>query len=116
MGRFSHKSYKLKQIIVGKANNCYHSHALCRYRRNRKFVYLFKGSETTERFTKFINDVFELMNGSCIVQGINVTNWWKIKTNLDIFLDILDITEECKRKKKQNDPYTPVKMFLSDTT
>lgn len=40
----------------------------------------------------------------------------KIKKHLDIFFDILDITEECKRTKKQNDPDTPVKMFLSDTT
>jgi hypothetical protein len=55
------------------------------------------------------------MNGSRTIQVINVTNWWKIKKNLYIFLDILDITEECKRTKKKNDPDTPVKMFLSDT-
>lgn len=36
-------------------------HALRRYRRNMKFAYLFKGTETW--FTKLINGVFDLMNG-----------------------------------------------------
>jgi hypothetical protein len=92
------------------------AHALRRYRRDKKFAYLFKGSETTERFTKLINDVFDVMNGRCIKQGINVTNWWKKKKILYIFLDILDVTEECNRTRKPNDPDTPVKMFLSDAT
>jgi hypothetical protein len=92
------------------------AHALRRYRRDKKFSYLFKDSETTERFTKLINDVFDVMNGRFIAQGINVTNWWKKKKKLDTFLDILDLTEECNRTRKQNDPKTPVKMFLSNTT
>jgi hypothetical protein len=56
------------------------------------------------------------MNGRCISQGINITNWWKKKEKLDVFLNILDITEECNRTRKPNDPDTPVKMFLSNTT
>ncbi|KAK4024637.1 hypothetical protein OUZ56_010059 [Daphnia magna] len=56
------------------------------------------------------------MNGRCIAQGINVINGWKKKKRLDIFLDILEEEEECKRTRKPNDPDTPVKMFLSDTT
>ncbi|KZS03101.1 Uncharacterized protein APZ42_034258 [Daphnia magna] len=92
------------------------AHTLRRYKRNKKFAYLFKGSETTKRFTKLINDVFDAMNGRCIAQGINVINGWKKKKRLDIFLDILEEEEECKRTRKPNDPDTPVKMFLSDTT
>nr|CAH0105489.1 unnamed protein product [Daphnia galeata] len=92
------------------------AHALLCYRRNKKIAYLFKGSETTERFTKLINDVFDVMNGRCISQGINVGNWWKKKEKLDVFINILDITEECNRSRKPNDPDTPVKMFLSNTT
>lgn len=92
------------------------AHALRRYRRNKKYAYLFKDSETTERFTKLVNDVFDVMNGRYTAQGINVTNWWKKKKKLDIFLEILDVTEECNRTRKPNDPKTPVKMFLSNTT
>ncbi|KZR98131.1 Uncharacterized protein APZ42_006590, partial [Daphnia magna] len=87
-----------------------------RYRRNKKYAYLFKDSETTERFTKLVNDVFDVMNGRYTAQGINVTNWWKKKKKLDMFLEILDVTEDCNRTRKPNDPKTPVKMFLSNTT
>ena len=75
-----------------------------------------EGSETTERFTKLINDVFDVMNGRCISQGTNVTNWWNKNEKLDVFLNILNITEEHNRTRKPNDPDTPVKMFLSNTT
>ena len=92
------------------------AHALLCYRRNKKIACLFKGSEITERFTKLINDVFDVMNGRCIYQRINVANWWKKRKKLDVFLNILDITEECNRTRKPNDPDTPVKMFLSNTT
>jgi hypothetical protein len=64
-------------------------HALRCYRRNKKFTYLFKGSEITESFTKLINDVFDVMDGWCIAQGINFTNGWKKKEKLDIFLNVL---------------------------
>lgn len=80
------------------------AHALRRYRGDKKFSYLFKDSETTERFTKLINDVFDVMNGRFIAQGINVNNWWKKKKKLDTFLDILDLTKECNRTRKPNDP------------
>jgi hypothetical protein len=59
------------------------AHAIRRYRRDKKFSYLFKDSETTEPSTKLINDVFDVMNGRYIAQGINVTNWWKKKKKLD---------------------------------
>ena len=75
-----------------------------------------EGSETTERFTKLINDEFDVMNGRCISQGTNVTNWWKKNEKLDVFLNILNITEKHNRTRKPNDPDTPVKMFLSNTT
>lgn len=38
------------------------------------------------------------------------------KAKLDVFLKILDVTEECNRTRKRNDPDIPLKMFLSDTT
>ena len=92
------------------------AHALLCYRRNKKIACLFKGSEITERSTKLINDVFDVMNGRCISQRINVANWWKKREKLDVFLNILDITEQCNRSRKPNDPDTPVKMFMSNTT
>ena len=45
-----------------------------RYRKTKKFGYLFKDSETTERLTKLMNDVFDVMN-DCLVAGIR--NWYK---------------------------------------
>ncbi|KZS02803.1 Uncharacterized protein APZ42_000006, partial [Daphnia magna] len=51
-----------------------------------------------------------------ISQGINISNWWKKKKKIDIFLEILDVTEECKRSRVQHDPNTPLNMFLSETT
>ena len=35
---------------------------------------------------------------------------------IDVFLKILDITEDCNNKRKPNDPEIPLKMFVSDTT
>jgi len=90
--------------------------AFRRYRKHKKFAYLFKGSETTEKFTKLMNDVFDIMNGRFVAEGINLTNWWKKKRTLDAFLTVLDITEDCHRKRKANDPNIPLKMFVSDTT
>ena len=40
----------------------------------------------------------------------------KKKAKLDAFLKILDVTAECNRTRKRNDPDIPLKMFLSDTT
>ena len=87
-----------------------------RYRKTKKFGYLFKDSETTERLTKLMNDVFDAMNGRFVAGGINIRNWYKKKEKLDVFLKILDVTEEYHRTRKQNDPDIPVKMFLSETT
>jgi hypothetical protein len=63
-----------------------------------------------------INDVFDILNGRFIAQGINVNNWGKKKDKLDAFLKVLDLTEECNRNRKRNDPNIPLKMFLSETT
>lgn len=57
-----------------------------------------------------------MLNGRFILKGINERNWGKKKTQLDAFLKILDVTEECNRRRKRNDPDIPLKMFLSDTT
>ncbi|XP_045022881.1 uncharacterized protein LOC116917466 [Daphnia magna] len=90
--------------------------AIQRYRVQRKFAYLFKGSETTEKFTKLINDVFDVLNGRFVAQGINISNWCKKKNVLDTFLKILDVTEECNRSRKQHDANIPLNMFVSETT
>lgn len=91
-------------------------HAIRHYRAHRTFGYLFKGSESTEKFTKLMNDVFDIMNGRCVKQGINISNWCKKKEKLDIYLKILDITEECHRSREKNDPNIPLNMFVSETT
>ncbi len=57
-----------------------------------------------------------MLNGRFILKGINERNWGKKKAQLDAFLKILDVTEECNRRRKRNDPDIPLKMFLSDTT
>lgn len=92
------------------------AHAIQRYRVQRKFAYLFKGSETTEKLTKLINDVFDVLNGRFVAQGINISNWCKKKNVLETFLKILDVTEECNRSRKQHDANIPLNMFVSETT
>lgn len=90
--------------------------AFRRYRKHKEHGHLFKNSETTERLTKVVNDVFDVLNGRFILKGINERNWGKKKAQLDAFLKILDVTEECNRTRKRNDPDIPLKMFLSDST
>ena len=68
--------------------------AFRRYRKHKEHGHLFKNSETTERLTKVVNDVFDVLNGRFILKGINERNWGKKKAQLDAFLKILDITEE----------------------
>ena len=63
-----------------------------------------------------MNDVLDIMNGRSIAQGINIRNWGKKKEKLDIFLNIVNITEECNRARIKDDPNIPLNMFLSDTT
>lgn len=87
--------------------------AIRHYRAHRTFGYLFKGSESTEKFTKLMNDVLDIMNGRCVKQGINIYNWCKKKEKLDTFLKILDITEECHRSREKNDPNILLNMFVS---
>ena len=89
--------------------------AIRHYRANSLFGYLFKGSENTERFTKLMNDVFDVMNGRFIKNGITVINWHKKKKLLDSFLSVLDITEKIHRSRMPGDPTMP-KMFCSQTT
>lgn len=90
--------------------------ALQRYGSHKKYAYLFKGSETTAKFTRLMNAVFDILNGRFIAQGIQIANWGKKKEKLDTFLKILDITEELNITREKNDPNIPVKMFISQTT
>ncbi|KZS01481.1 Uncharacterized protein APZ42_001850 [Daphnia magna] len=63
-----------------------------------------------------MNDVFDVLNGQFVAEGIQLANWWKKKKVLDAFLTVLDITEECHRTRKLNDPDIPVNVFSSYTT
>ena len=56
--------------------------AIWHYRAHRKFAFPFKGSENTEKFTKLMNDVFDIINGRCVKQGINISNWLKKEEKL----------------------------------
>lgn len=63
-----------------------------------------------------INDVFDVLNERLLAQGINITNWCKKKNILDKFLQILDVTEQCHRSRKQHNENIPLNMFVSETT
>lgn len=56
--------------------------AIRHYRAQRKFAFPLKGSESTEKNTKLMNDVFDIINGRCVKQGINISNWLKKEEKL----------------------------------
>lgn len=68
----------------------------------------------TEKMTKLINDVFDVMNSRRCAQAINLRNWHEKNKLLKRFLFILKETERIDREGYQQD--TPKAMFMSKTT
>jgi hypothetical protein len=73
----------------------------------------FLGSETTEKMTLLMNDVFDIMNGRFIAAGINRKNWEKKKKVLDVFLKVLEDTEAIYEEENKG---SRMNMFMSTTT
>ena len=59
--------------------------------------------------TLLINDVFDVLNGRFIAEGINRRNWVKKKKILDVFLEVLTDTEAMSDEIK-------IPPFMSTTT
>ncbi|KZS03289.1 Uncharacterized protein APZ42_034026 [Daphnia magna] len=72
-----------------------------------------KWSEGTERLTKLMNDVFDVLNGRCSSQGITKDNWEAKKKVLNAMLTVLNRTEDVHMR---HDPDLPAQMFCSETT
>ncbi|KAK4028692.1 hypothetical protein OUZ56_021696 [Daphnia magna] len=70
-------------------------------------------SEGTERLTKLMNDVFDVLNGRCSSQGITKDNWEAKKKVLNAMLTVLNRTEDVHMR---HDPDLPAQMFCSETT
>lgn len=74
------------------------------------------GSESTQRMTKLMNDVFDVLNGRTFVKGINEANKKKKLALLEKMNTILNITEEIYASRKKHSDGVPPVMFMSTTT
>lgn len=69
------------------------------------------GTEHMERFTKLLNDTFDVLNARFSKEGITVLNWYVKKRTLDQMLLAIETTERCYRESKKSH-----KTFASTTT
>ncbi|KAI9563207.1 hypothetical protein GHT06_010665 [Daphnia sinensis] len=79
--------------------------AISEYGKNEKTKHLFQDYVVSAKFTLLMNNVFDVLNGRCVRDGITHANWGSKQQTLADMLNILDNTELLfdKLKNKMDD-------------